>query len=235
MPGYAKSVCDTLRAQIMPTLPGHHKYKARGDVYGAIVDALEKELPVEVLRSRTAHLSVLASINAMQAPIQPSLRLLLRAPTGQLIDQGEVQRVAYDVDAGWVEVRRPLRHKEDYPRGLRLTRQRGDYTVTRFQEGNWSYVTRFYDQNQVWQGDYAGMTTPIAIFSDHIHLVDLQVAVVRSREHPPQLVGLDALRSLQEQDMVSATLVQKVQDEGEALLAQLTQEALPSPSAPSVP
>jgi hypothetical protein len=233
MPGHAKAVCDTLRAQMMPTLPGHHKYKARGDVYGAIVDALEKELPAEVLRSRTAHLSVLASINAMQAPIQPSLRLLLRAPTGQLIDQGEVQRVAYDVDAGWVEVRRTIRHKEDYPRGLRLTRQRGDYTVTRFQEGSWTYLTRFYAQNQVWQGDYAGMTTPIAIFSDHIHLVDLHVAVVRSREQTPQLVGLDALRSLQEQDIVSTALVQKVQEEGEALLAQFTQGMLPADASES--
>ena len=76
--GHAKAVCDALRTEIMPTLPGHHKYKAQGDVYGAIVDALEKELPPEVLRTRTASLNVLSSIDAMQLPIHNVLRFVVR-------------------------------------------------------------------------------------------------------------------------------------------------------------
>jgi probable ribonuclease FAU-1 len=233
LPGHAKAVCDTWRAQLLPTLPGHHKYKARGDVYGATVDALEKELPTDVLRSRTANLSVLASVDAMQPPVQPHLRLLLRDPEGQRLDQGEVQRVAYDIYEGWVEIRQPLRHKDSYPKGLRMHKGRGDYAVTRFHEGSWSYLTRFYARDHAWQGDYAGITTPVAIFSDSIQLVDLRVAVLRSREHDPQLVGLDALQRLQRQGVVSADLVQKVQAEGEALLAQLAQEELPQSPAPA--
>ncbi len=42
MAGHAKGACDTLRAQLLPTLPGHHKYKAYGDVYSTTVDALEE-------------------------------------------------------------------------------------------------------------------------------------------------------------------------------------------------
>jgi hypothetical protein len=235
LPGHAQAVCDALRAQVMPTLPGHHKYKARGDVYGATVDALENELPVDVLRSRTANLSLLASIDAMQPPIQPHLRVLLRDAEGHRLNQGEAQRSAYDIYEGWVEVRQPLRHKEDYPQGLRLRRGRGDYTMTRFQEGSWRYITRFYAHDHTWQGDYASITTPTAIFSDYIHLVDLRVAVLRSRERPPQLVGLEALQRLQQQGAVSAELVQKVRAEGEALLTQLTQEELPPSPVPPEP
>ena len=75
MPGDAKRLCDRLRAELLPTLPGHHKYKAQGDVYGATVDALEKELPADVLRNRTAPLGVLASVNAMQSPLRDTLRV----------------------------------------------------------------------------------------------------------------------------------------------------------------
>src|SRR5207244_12559632 len=100
-----QAVCDTLRTEIMPTLPGHHKYKAQGDVYGAIVDALEKELPPEVLRTRTASLNVLSSIDAMQLPIYSELRFLVHDLTGSRAEAGEGQRLAYDLEAGWVEVR----------------------------------------------------------------------------------------------------------------------------------
>jgi hypothetical protein len=227
MPGHAKALCDTLRAAILPTLPGHHKYKARGDIYSITVDALEKELPAEILRSRTSTLSVLASINAMQQPIQATLHLLQRTPTGQLLDQGEVARIADDIHAGWVDVRQSLRHKTQYPRALQVSNRPGDYSVTRFDEGSWHYITQFYNRDSAWQGDYAGITTPIGIFSDHIYLVDLQVALVRSQQQTPTCIGMDALERLQQQGCVTAALVQRVQEESEAILQKWRQEGLP--------
>lgn len=224
MSGQAKAACDTLRAQILPTLPGHHKYKARGDVYGATVDALEKELPAVVLSSRTANLSVLASINAMQQPIESTLRVLRRAPDGRLLNQGDVQRTADDINAGWVDVRKELRDKGHYPRGLQIPQAEGDYALTRFHEGGWHYITRYYSQDQTRQGEYAGITTPIAIFSDHIHLADLHVAVLRSQTQEPEVVGMNILERLYEQGVVTAALVDKVREESETLLRQWRQE-----------
>src|SRR5207247_9282514 len=118
LPGHSKAVCDTFRAEILPTLPGHHKYKAQGDVYGAIVDALEKELPPEVLRTRTASLNVLSSIDAMQLPIHNQLRFLVRDLNGPVPEAGEGRRLAYDPDAAGVDVRGPLERQESYPRAL---------------------------------------------------------------------------------------------------------------------
>src|SRR4029450_13594194 len=88
LPGQSKAVCDTFLAEILPTLPGHHKYKAQGDVYGAIVDALEKELPAEVLRMRTASLNVLSSLDTMQLPIHNQLRFLIRDLDGRVAEAG---------------------------------------------------------------------------------------------------------------------------------------------------
>ncbi len=226
MSGHAKHACDTLRAQLSPTLPGHHKYKAHGDIYGTTVDALERELPGEALRHR-AILSVLASINAMQQPIDPMLHILQRTPNGRLIDQGEAQRLSDDIYAGWVEVQRPLRNKGSYPKGLNVPKQQGDYAITRFHEGTWHYVSQFYAQDGSWLADYAGMTTPIAIFSDQIHLFDLQVAVIRSPEQPPEIVGMEALNRLQEEKMVTTALVDKVREESEAIAQQWRAEATP--------
>lgn len=220
LPGHAKAVCDTLRTEIMSTLPGHHKYKAQGDVYGAIVDALEKELPPEVLRTRTASLDVLSSIDAMQLPMHDRLRFLVRDLAGSSAEVGEGQRLAYDLEAGWVDVRETMLGQEDYPPDLSLDKQAGDYAVTRFQEGQWSYVTRFYGRDGTWKADYASITTPIAIFSDQLHLSNLHVTVKHSPLQPPAMSGLEALQGLQRQRVVSAALVQRVQTEGAALLQQ---------------
>ncbi len=231
MPGYAKALCDTLRAELLPTLPGHHKYKARGDVYGATVDALEKELPGEVLRSRSADLSILSSINAMQQPIQSTLRLLRRNPTGQVRSQGDAERLNDDVYDGWVEVRRALRQKYHYPQGLQMSQASGDYCITRFHEGSWSYTTRYYSQDNTWQGDYASLTTPVAIFSDQIHVVDLRVAVISGSAQPPEVIGMEAFQQLHEQGIVSAALVEKIQQESDALLQQFVQAASSDPAS----
>lgn len=232
--GHAKAVCDTLRTEILPTLPGHHKYKAQGDVYGAIVDALEKELPPEVLRTRTASLNVLSSIDAMQLPIDNSLRFVVRDLDGGLTEAGEGQRLAYDLEAGWVDVREAIQGREGYPPDLRLDKQPGDYTVTRFQEGQWSYVTRFYGRDGTWKADYASLTTPIAIFRDQLHLSNLHVTVKHSSLQPPEMTGLEALQDLQRQRFVSAALVQKVQAEGEVILQQW-RTAAAQPAPPEAP
>ncbi|GIX46803.1 MAG: RNA-binding protein [Candidatus Tectimicrobiota bacterium] len=229
MPGHAKAVCDQLRAALLPTLPGHHKYKARGDAYGTVVDALEKELSADELQARTASLRVLASLDTMQQPFQHTLQVMARGLNGALSELGRGQCAGYDLDAGWVDVRRAL-GKHDYPQGLRLDKKPGDYSVTRYQEGSWSFVTRFYGRNGTWKGDYAMVTTPIAIFSDQVQVFDLHVTVLRSPRQEPQVHGLEALRQLQQQGIVSAALVQRVEEEGIALIRQL-REATPSPSA----
>ena len=224
MPGDAKRLCDHLRAELLPTLPGHHKYKAQGDVYGATVDALEKELPAEVLRNRTAPLGVLASVNAMQSPLRDTLRVRMRGIRDGAAMQYEGQRVAYDLDAGWVEVRQELRNRDSYPAGLRLDKRPGDYTVTRFQEGSWHYMTRFYGRQGAWKADYAGIATPTAIFSDQLHLVDLGVSVCHSPEQAAELIGIESLQEQQKQGLVGAGLVSKVREEGAAVLERLRQE-----------
>ncbi len=224
LPGHAKAVCDTFRAQLLPTLPGHHKYRAQGDLYAATVDALEKELPPQDLQRRTTTLSLLASVDAMQPPIHDRLRLLRRNLDGTTRERGPLQREAEDLQAGWVEVRHTIPNQDAYPPDFYIDKQHGDYTRTRFYEGGWSYVTHFYDPEATWKGAYATLTTPLAIFADEFHIVDLGVAVMHSPKHPPELRGLDTLLRYQQQGMVSETLVQKVQAEAEGLLQQFTQE-----------
>lgn len=224
MAGHAKAVCDTLRAELLPTLPGHHKYKAHGDVYSTTVEALERQLPAEALRNR-AVLSVLSSVNAMQQPIASTLHILQRTPLGRVIDQGEVQRLADDIYAGWVEVQRPLPNKGSYPRGLNVDKQPGDYAITRYHEGAWHHVSRFYSQDGAWLADYAGMTTPVAVFSDQIQLFDLQVAVIRGPQQAPEIVGMEGLERLLGEKVVTAALADKVREESEAIAQQWREEA----------
>ena len=185
-----------------------------------------------MLRTRTASLNVLSSLDAMQLPIHNQLRFLVRDLDGRVAEAGEGQRLAYDLDAGWVDVRETLSRQDSYPPDLPLDKQPGDYAITRFQEGSWSYITRFYGRDGTWKGDYASLTTPIAIFSDQLHLVNLHVKGKYSPLQPPTLTGFEALQDLQRQRVVSAALVQKVQAEGEALLQQWRTAAALQDGAP---
>src|SRR5207245_9521046 len=120
---------------------------------------------------------VQSRIEAMQPPIDSELGFLARDLAGSSAEGGAGQRLAYDLEAGWVDVREALPRPEDYPPDLHLDKQAGDYAVTRFQDGQWSYVTRFYGRDGPWKADYASITTPIAIFSDQLHLSNLRVTV----------------------------------------------------------
>ncbi|MCZ6875141.1 MAG: ribonuclease E/G [bacterium] len=223
LPGHAKAVCDTFRAQLLPTLPAHHKYRAQGDLYAATVDALEKELTPEELQTRTKPLSLLASVDAMQPPIQNQLRLVRRNLDGKTRNPVPLQRMAEDLQEGWVDVQHIIPNQDAYPKGLEIDRQRGDYSTTRFHEGNWSYVSHFYDQEANWKGVYAALTAPIAIFADELHALDLGVAVIHSPKQPPQCCGMDTLLRCQEQGVVSNQLTQKIQQEVEGLIRQFSQ------------
>jgi hypothetical protein len=228
LPAHAKAVCDEFRSQLCPTLPGHHKYKAIGDIYSTTVDALEKELSPDELRARSMPLNILASIDAMQQTLQNQLRLRVRDLHGTLHEQGTVEKVGDDLQTGWVEVRQALRSKDAYPRHFRIDKKPGDYTLTRFQEGAWHYQTRFFNREGSWTGTYAACTTSVAIFADQVHVVDLGVAVTHSTRQEPQIRGLDTLKQAQEQRLVSAALVAKIQGEAEAVLHQMLQAEPPT-------
>jgi hypothetical protein len=129
-------------------------------------------------------------------------------------------------------VRETLGRPESYPPDLQLEPHPGDYSVTRFQEGSWSYITHFYGRDGTWKGDYASVTMPIAIFSDQLHLVNLHVTGKYSLSQPPALTGIEALHNLQQQRVVSARLVSQVQAEGAALLQQWHAEAAPQAGPP---
>jgi hypothetical protein len=107
---------------------------------------------------------------------------------------------------------------------LRLKKQPGDYAVTRFREAAWSYTTHIYSGQGVWKAAYASLTTPLAIFADQVHLVDLGVSVMRSPQHAPEIRGLPALQRAEEQGIVTTALVRKIQEEAEILLRQFTQD-----------
>jgi hypothetical protein len=225
MTGHAKMVCDALRAELVPTLPGHHKYTAQGDTYHAIVNALEKELPAEMLRARTANLNVLSSVNAMQHPLNQTLEVRVRHLDGRVTMHAQAQPVGYDIAAGWVDVRQVLNSPDSYPPDFPIEPQPGDYTISRFHEGGWGTISRFYGRDGTWKGDYAWVTTPVEIFTDQIRLVHLHLTVTRRPAHAPELAGLQALQEWQAQNVVSAALVQRARTAADTFLQQLQQDA----------
>ena len=57
--------------------------------------------------------------------------------------------------------------------------------------------------------------------------MDLGASVCQSPEQAAELIGIEAVRELQKQGLVGAALVNRVQEEGTALLEHLRQESSP--------
>jgi hypothetical protein len=66
-------------------------------------------------------------------------------------------------------------------------------------------------------------------------VTDLRVTVRYSPQHTLELSGIETLQELEKQGIVTAALVQKVQEEGAVLLQQLRQERAAGPASPSIP
>ena len=57
--------------------------------------------------------------------------------------------------------------------------------------------------------------------------MDLGASVCQSPEQAAELTGIEAVRELQKEGLVGAALVNRVQEEGTALLERLRQESVP--------
>jgi len=99
-------------------------------------------------------------------------------PNGEVIILGKGKVTKSDPQRGLIEIKRELRPGGKYD-GLAIPKEPGDYAITEFQEGSWSYKTAYYSKEDKLKGEYYNINTPIEIYPDKVRYVDLEIDVVK--------------------------------------------------------
>jgi len=157
--GDSKRSLDKLRGEIIPTIDGHHKLKAAGAVLTTDFD------------------EAAISAEALIPPIRKIIGIEHVKPDGEFFkSKGKV--ISSDFEKKLIRIRREMRPGGRYD-GLNAQKEPGDYAITDFQEGAWSYKTSYYSQDGRLKGEYVNINTPIELYSDKVRYIDLEIDVVK--------------------------------------------------------
>jgi Ribonuclease G/E len=172
-PGGTKSRLDELRGEVVPTQPGHHKYKASGLLQAG--DREASHLPTHLVTDELC-----ADECTVAFPTAGKTLLIEHVkPDGETIILGRGRVEASHAKTKTIRLRREIQGLGVYD-GLRVTKAVGDYALAEFSEGRWEYQTVYYSSDGHAKGVYANVNTPIEIYPDRVRYIDLEIDVTRA-------------------------------------------------------
>ncbi len=197
-PGGAKRSLDELRNVILPTMEGHHKRKAAGAVL--TTDFAEAAI--------NRGMRVKISAESLIPPIRKIISIEHVKPDGEIKILGKGKVISSDAEKQLIRIRREMRPGGHYD-GLSAQKQPGDYAITDFQEGAWSYKTSYYSQDGRLKGEYVNINTPIELYPDRVRYIDLEIDVVKEPSSSIKIIDEGALQRAVEAGFVSEKLAQR--------------------------
>ncbi|MBI1744767.1 DUF402 domain-containing protein [Candidatus Acetothermia bacterium] len=215
-PGSAKQRLDQLRGEIVPTLPGHHKYKAAGSF--RTVDRAEARLQ-QYLGDNTDH----SNGRMVEFPeVGETLLIEHVKPEGETIILGRGKVMAADSAKKTVQLRREIRGNGSYD-GLSALKAPGDFALTEFCEGRWEYRTFYYSNDERCKGIYANVNTPIEIYPDRVRYIDLEIDVTREPEGEVRIIDEAKLHAAMEAGYLREKLAERARQVAAQLKTELSE------------
>lgn len=217
-PALSKRRLDECRGSVVPTIEGHHFYKACGGEISSAVDMAERLLEVgrpleevEELFRRTAE--------ARFPDEDSSIEIEHVKLDGRVLHLGRARIVALDRDNSSVKLCRVLRGGGVYD-GLGTVREPGDLAVTETQMGEWCLKTTYSSEDGQYKGTYINLNTPVELYPWGIRYVDLEVDIVVKPGGEPMVVDEEGLDRAAEEGLITQALVEMVRTKVRELLEQ---------------
>ncbi len=170
-PGGAKAKLDRIRATVLHTVAGHHRYKAHTETSEDIdEDLLVLQFPAVGSELRIEHVK----------------------PDGKVLLLGRGRVVESDPERKMLILEREIRGGGHYD-GLGVAKEQGDRARTEFWDLAWGYRTRYYSRDGALKGEYFNINTPLEIYPDRVRYIDLEIDIVRRPGEEPRLIDDDLL------------------------------------------
>jgi len=188
-PAEVKEALDKTRGKIKPTVDRHHFYKSAG--YAPLVDLVElviEDRPEE-RKYITSKLEKVIGLDMPRVDDPINIEHVKLDGRSILLTKGRV----VETNSRGLVIRRQFRHTsrklkllQDYPEGVEVPRDDGDYALTEVVPGSMTLVTEYYSKNDVLKGTYLNINTGVELYPSNgsgpgrIRYVDLEIDVIKT-------------------------------------------------------
>jgi protein associated with RNAse G/E len=203
-PSLSKRKLDEIRSTVVPTLNGHHYYKACGGKIAYMLEMAEKllekgcpvkeveELFSELIEREYPHKGSKISIEHVKVD-------------GKVFHLGEAHIIELDEQNMRIKILRVFSTSGIYD-GLKIPKEPGDYAVTSMSIGEWSYKTSYFSKNGEYKGTYVNINTPIEVYPSKIRYVDLEADICMWPDGRIQKIDFEKLDEIAEKGYISERL-----------------------------
>lgn len=172
-PALSKKKLDELRALVVPTLDGHHRFKASGGRIASALEMAEKLLEKGAPRREVEELFVNTVMNAY--PTEGSTIHIEHVKlNGKVFHLGKA--FVEEFNNTHIRFRRVFERSGVYD-GLETPKEAGDYAITEATLGEWHFKTSYFSRSGKYKGSYININTPIELYPFGIRYVDLEIDV----------------------------------------------------------
>lgn len=195
----AKYIFDDIRRAVIPTIRGHHIYKARGA--SELVDILEEAISGECSERATSE--ALARYLAKRLSERGRVEIVHVKPNGEAmrLSPGEVVCAKHENGVLRLLVKRVMRSPGVYD-GLGIEKSEGDVDLM-IVDSSSPFIVHNYFRGEKWLGSYINVNAPPELAEGMIIYHDLLVDVVVAPDKQPELVDEDELRKALERGRVT--------------------------------
>lgn len=202
-PALSKKQLDKVRASIVPTIEGHHFYKACEGKVSSVLEMAESMLEK----------------GSPKEEVEKLLKTTIEAefPTeGSWIDIEHVKLSGKTFYLGKAYVEkfngRKLCFRRVFERpgiydGLGVPKESGDYALTETEIGEWWLKTKYFSHDGQHKGTYINLNTPVELYPYGIRYVDLEVDIIVWPDGATKTVDVEKLEKALDKRMVSEKLV----------------------------
>jgi Ribonuclease G/E len=205
-PATSKTTLDQIRNAVVPTLAGHHYYKACGRRISAALEMAEK-----LLENGEPEAKVKEEFRRIIEPEYPEEGYKVQIEhvklSGQVFLLGEA--IIEEFKAPNIRFQRILKRDGIYD-GLRVSKQAGDKAITEAEIGAWTFKTHYYSPDGEHKGTYINVNTPIELYPNTIRYVDLEVDVCVWPDKTYKILDKEKLNNALQKGWISERLASHV-------------------------
>lgn len=219
-PGLSKRKLDEIRSMVVPTLSGHHYYKACGGKIAYILEMAEKLLEKGCSNKEVETLFKEAIWH--EYPCEGSKVSIEHVKlNGKLFHLGEARIIELNEQNRQIKLLRVLSTPGIYD-GLNVRKEPGDYAVTNMKINEWHFRTSYFSKSGEYKGTYVNLNTPIEIYPNRIRYVDLEADICMWPDGRIQKIDSEKLDEAVRKGYISERLKRKVHGEIEEILKILS-------------
>jgi Ribonuclease G/E len=222
-PALSKASFDEFRAEVAPTIKGHHQYKACERVVSAALEMAEKMLEGGALHEEVKRL--FQQTIETEYPAEDSVVGIEHVkPNGRVYHLGKARIEKSEGDE--LRYSRVFRSQGFYD-GLGTSKEPGDRAVTEARVGDWHYTTRYFSKDGVYKGAHINLNTPLELYPRWIRYVDLEVDICALPDGTVKVLDEDELKKAVTNGFVSEKLAVIVRERVSKILKNFADTPVP--------